>query len=148
MNNYVNMKPSESSQTLRTTDSEKKRAHVITRCLISIFKIFRMCKKTRKNKIQHKKTLLFSVSAVQQFLLEMVYSKLYVHVAPDGTLYVPDSKRFSRRSKRQKGIERCSDAEKRKVALKLRLKAKVAARKKVQDFFDFSNFFFSRCNFF
>ena len=38
----------ESSQTLKTTASEKRKAHLLTRCLISIFKIFRLCKKTPK----------------------------------------------------------------------------------------------------
>ena len=37
-----------SSQTMRTTESMKRRANVVARCLISIMKIFRMCKKSRK----------------------------------------------------------------------------------------------------
>lgn len=39
-----------SDDTIRTTDSMKEKAHVISRCFISIFKIFRMC---RKNKNKH-----------------------------------------------------------------------------------------------
>ena len=46
----------ESSETLVTTDSEKKRAHVIARCFINIFKVFRLCRKTPKNTVSHKKT--------------------------------------------------------------------------------------------
>ena len=37
-----------SSETMRTTESMKRRANVVARCLINIMKIFRMCKKTRK----------------------------------------------------------------------------------------------------
>ena len=44
------MKKIDSSETLRTTESMKKKARLFSRCLISIMKVFRMCKKTRKNK--------------------------------------------------------------------------------------------------
>ena len=38
------------TETLRTTESMKRKANVISRCMINIFKIFRMCKKTPKNR--------------------------------------------------------------------------------------------------
>ena len=54
------MTKNDSSETLRTTESMKKKAHLFSRCLISIMKVFRMCKKTRKNKgIAWKNTKMF-----------------------------------------------------------------------------------------
>ena len=35
-----------SDETIRTTDSMRAKANVLSRCFISILKIFRMCKKT------------------------------------------------------------------------------------------------------
>ena len=43
------MKKIDSSETLRTTETMKKKARLFSRCLISIMKVFRMCKKSRKN---------------------------------------------------------------------------------------------------
>ena len=41
---------SESSDTLRTTKSERRKAEILKRCLINIMKCLRMCKKTPKDK--------------------------------------------------------------------------------------------------
>ena len=38
-----------SDDTIRTTDSMKEKAHVISRCFISIFKIFRLCRNKNKH---------------------------------------------------------------------------------------------------
>jgi hypothetical protein len=38
----------ESSETIKTTDSMKKKAHVLGRCLINILKFWKMCKKHKK----------------------------------------------------------------------------------------------------
>lgn len=47
----MELKKKESSPTFRTTDSMKKKAHVVTRCFINLLKMFRLCsKKHKKNK--------------------------------------------------------------------------------------------------
>ena len=46
------MKPSESSDTLRNTKTERQKAKIITRCIVNILKMFRICcreKDTKKN---------------------------------------------------------------------------------------------------
>ena len=37
-----------SSETIQTTASEERKANAVKRCLISIMKLFRVCKKSRK----------------------------------------------------------------------------------------------------
>ena len=43
----------ESSDTIRTTATERKKAELIKRCFINILKCLRMCKKPRKDKKWH-----------------------------------------------------------------------------------------------
>ena len=38
----------ESSETLQTTESMKKKAHILARCLINILKFWKVCKKRKK----------------------------------------------------------------------------------------------------
>lgn len=40
----------ESSETIKTTDSMKKKAHVLGRCLINILKFWKICKKHKKTR--------------------------------------------------------------------------------------------------
>ena len=40
----------DSSDTLRTTETERKKGEVIKRCLINILKCLRLCKKSQKDK--------------------------------------------------------------------------------------------------
>ena len=40
-------KKKESDSTIRTTASMEARANVVKRCLISVMKMFRMCKRTK-----------------------------------------------------------------------------------------------------
>jgi len=52
--NTHNMKESESSSTLRTTPTMRRKAHVVQRLVISILKFWRMCKCGKKTSGKHK----------------------------------------------------------------------------------------------
>jgi len=46
-----NKQNNSSSETLRTTASERKKAKLVQRCFINLLKCWRVCVKTRKDKI-------------------------------------------------------------------------------------------------
>ena len=58
-----------SSETVRTTDSMRRRANVFARCLISLMKIFRMCKHPMAEEKHKKSYLCFLLLGVFSVLL-------------------------------------------------------------------------------
>ena len=53
-----NKNDNDTIKSMETTRSMKEKAKFVGRCLITMLKCFRMCKKTRKDKNKHKNDIL------------------------------------------------------------------------------------------